>query len=97
MKTLWFIINDNNDLLDFFNDIEFPNDIKPKSEIKMKSEIKPNSEIKEKTLKVKIELEMDEGISTQGLRSPFSTIPTQEILQTFLLPSLNRKLNNLSS
>ena len=36
-----FVVHDdNNDLLDFVNDIGFPNDIKPKSEIKPKSDIK---------------------------------------------------------
>ena len=51
IKSENFVVHDdNNDLLDFVNDIGFPNDIKPKSEIKMKSEIKAKSDIKEETL-----------------------------------------------
>ena len=46
IKSENFVVHDdNNDLLDFVNDIGFPNDIKPKSEIK------PKSDIKEETLK----------------------------------------------
>ena len=41
IKSENFVVHDdNNDLLDFVNDIGFPNDIKPKSEIKPKSDIK---------------------------------------------------------